>query len=127
MIEQVRKISILGAGMWGRTIALLLAQNDIETVLWDIRNYISGDLDDFYNDMASKGHSISRKPIFESDLGKSCENSDILFLVLPTGAVREVASKAKDLIPSNSPVIIATKGIEETRGKFSLMTDIIKE
>ena len=122
-----KRISILGAGMWGRTIGLLLSGNDIDISLWDIRDNLTVELTDFYSRMKSNGHKIISEPAFTNELSDSIKNAELVFFVLPTRAVRKVAIQIRDLLPSECPIIVATKGIEERGDDFHLMTDVIIE
>lgn len=121
------KIAILGAGMWGRTLAVLLAKNDVKIHLWDIRSDLDNELADFYKRMQSNGHPMSSTPIFDQNIKDACENADLIFCVLPAESVRDVFKNAKKVIPDNCPVVIATKGIEERESGFSMMSDIVRD
>lgn len=120
-----KRILILGAGMWGRTIGLLLSRNEIDISLWDIRDNLADELVDFYSVMKSNGHEIISEPIFTSDLSDSLQNAELVFFVLPTSAVRQVAKQIKNQLPPECPIIVATKGIEESGDNFHLMSSVV--
>ena len=126
MSTEVRKVTIIGAGMWGRTIATLLAKNKIEISLWDIRDDLVDELDQFFSQMKSNGHNFISQPEFQPDLSESMNNSDLVFIVLPSNVVRKATSQLKNLIPKNCKVLIASKGIEESGDNFCLLSDVVK-
>lgn len=127
MTSTIKHISIMGAGMWGRTIGMLLAGNETKISLWDIQPNLANDLKDFYSRMASVGHEIKSEPVFESDISKALQDTELVFFVLPTNAVRTVAKQIKGLMQTGCPVIVATKGIEESEDNFHLMSEVIVE
>lgn len=85
-------ITILGAGNWGTTLALLLHGKGYEVKLWE-----------FYPERASRlnqlrenreflpGYTIPNSIQISSDIHESIAGSDILIFALPSGAVRETA------------------------------------
>ncbi len=127
MTSSNKRISILGAGMWGRTIGLLLSRNEIDISLWDIRDNLAVELPDFYSGMKSNGHEIISEPVFTNELSDSLQNAELVFFVLPTSAVRPVAKEIKNLLPQECPIIVATKGIEESGDDFHLMSSVIED
>jgi glycerol-3-phosphate dehydrogenase (NAD(P)+) len=127
VMNKINKIAILGAGMWGRTLAVLLAKNDLEIHLWDIRSDLENELSEFYKKMQSNGHPMSSTPIFDKEIRSTCEKADLLFCVLPAESVRDVFWSIRRMLSYSCLVVIASKGIEEIEIGFSLMSDIVQD
>ncbi|MFH1515106.1 MAG: NAD(P)H-dependent glycerol-3-phosphate dehydrogenase [bacterium] len=126
MSAELRKVTVLGAGMWGRTIATLLAKNNIEISMWDILSDLTDELNQFFTQMKSNGHDFIVQPNFQSDLTESLNETDLVVIVLPSSVVRKVTTQLKNSIQKNCKVLIASKGIEESGDKFSLMSEVVK-
>ena len=122
---KANKVTILGGGQWGRTIGLLLSQKDSEILIWDKRDNLQGELSQFYQSMRIMGHEIRREPAFETDLSQSIKNAGIIFITLPSGAVREVARMIKRLNYNSCPIVVASKGMDEFEGEYYLLSDAL--
>jgi len=114
------RVSVIGAGAWGTTIALLLAERGHDVVLWahesagpdKIRKYRE-------NQKFLPGFSLPESIEITSDY-KTAARSSILFFVVPTQLMRAVAREFAKLIPPQSIIVCGTKGIEEKTLKLPL-------
>jgi len=71
------------------------------------------------------GLSLSQNLQATSHLELAVKNADLLLFVSPSHATRDLAKKCAPFIPSNIPIVSATKGIENDSLMF--MDEIFKE
>ena len=106
-----KRVTVLGGGSWGTTLAVHLANLGHSVKIWE---FFQGNVD------AMNLHRENRKflpniPIpktieISADLEKSLENAEIVITAVPTHAMRKTIKSAK--IPQNAIVVNVSKGIE---------------
>jgi len=119
------KVGIIGAGAWGTTLSLLLAEKGHEVILWVYEKELVPEIIKYReNKKFLPGFSLpeSIKITFEI---KDLKDLEIYFFVVPTQFLRSVAKKFAKVINFSSLVVSASKGIEEGTLKFPL--EILKE
>lgn len=121
------RISVIGAGGWGSALAILLRENTPNVRIWAHRAEVADEINsqrtnaDFLPGVKFPG-GIEASP----DLGKAVDGADLLVLVTPSKATREVAALLAACRPAPGAVVVScTKGIEHDSGL--LMSDIVKE
>lgn len=107
------KISVLGAGSWGTTLACLLANNGHKVYLWEINKQAAEKLDKERVIPFIGGANIPESIVVSSDLNIINETEAVLFVV-PSHFLRSTVNSIKKLnIDLGKKLIIsATKGIE---------------
>ncbi len=107
------KISVLGAGSWGTTLACLLANNGHQVYLWEINKQAAEKLDKERVIPFIGGATIPETVVISSDLNVVKETEAVLFVV-PSHFLRSTVMSIKKLnIDLGKKLIIsATKGIE---------------
>ncbi|MBR3627687.1 MAG: NAD(P)-dependent glycerol-3-phosphate dehydrogenase [Elusimicrobia bacterium] len=107
------KISVLGAGSWGTTLACLLANNGHQVYLWEINKQAAEKLDKERVIPFIGGANIPKSIVISSDLNVINETDAVLFVV-PSHFLRSTVNSIKSLnIDLGKKLIIsATKGIE---------------
>ena len=107
------KISVLGAGSWGTTLACLLANNGHKVYLWEINEQAAEKLDKERLIPFIGGATIPKSVVISSDLKIINETEAVLFVV-PSHFLRATVMTIKKLnINLGEKLIIsATKGIE---------------
>lgn len=120
------KVTVLGAGSWGTTLALVLNQNDHLVSCW---SFDKNDIDEINNTGENKkflpGLSLPDAINFTIDLQGSIDTAEVVIVAIPSHAVRSVIqsldlSKKAELVWVN-----VAKGIEnETLLRIS---QVIKE
>lgn len=119
------KLTVLGAGCWGLTLAWLLTDNFDEVVIWAREKDISDDLK--YNKHTSKPVEVQldSKVEITSDLAEAICGSDIILSVVATSGTRDVCEKLKEAgIKSHQILVNASKGIELP--SLMRMSEVIK-
>jgi glycerol-3-phosphate dehydrogenase (NAD(P)+) len=111
--RQKMKISVLGAGSWGTTLACLLANNGHNVYLWEINKQAAEKLDKERVIPFIGGATIPENVVISSDLNVVNETEAVLFVV-PSHFLRSTVMSIKNLnIDLGKKLIIsATKGIE---------------
>lgn len=107
------KISVLGAGSWGTTLACLLADNTHQVYLWEINKQAAEKLDKERIIPFIGGAIIPENVTISSDLNIIKETEAVLFVV-PSHFLRSTVNSIKSLnIDLGKKLVIsATKGIE---------------
>lgn len=129
MPERKRQIAVLGAGAWGTVLANLAARHEATVTLWARDASHAAE-------MAATGVNARRLPGVPLALNVTPTNSlseaaeaDVIFLVVPTQALREVCQALWSFAPPDVPVIICAKGIERGTGLFpsQVVAEILPE
>jgi glycerol-3-phosphate dehydrogenase (NAD(P)+) len=107
------RISVLGAGSWGTTLACLLANNGHKVYLWEINKEVAQKLDKERVIPFIGGANIPKSIVISSDLNIIKDTEAVLFVV-PSHFLRSTVNSIKKLnIDLGQKLIIsATKGIE---------------
>jgi glycerol-3-phosphate dehydrogenase (NAD(P)+) len=108
------KISVLGAGSWGTTIAILLANKGCQVSLWEYYKE--------HVDMLNKhrenikflpGVSIPEGIVITNSIEECLQNTECLIVVVPSHAVRAVLRRCSSLIRKGVVIVSAAKGLEQ--------------
>ena len=119
------KITILGSGGFGMSLAVMLFKLGHEVNVWSA---FEEELENIRKDGEHRaklpGVKIPGEIVLSSDM--SCiDGSDIVLLGIPSPFVREVAKKAAPYITEKMIIVNTSKGLEE--GSLKLISDVIKE
>lgn len=120
------KLTVLGAGCWGLTLAWLLTNNFEEITVWGRECDISEDLR--VNKHTSKPLEVQldKKIEITSDLASAIKDADIILSVIATSGTRDVCENLKKAgIKSEQILVNASKGIELP--SLLRMSEVIKE
>ncbi|GAT33149.1 glycerol-3-phosphate dehydrogenase [Terrimicrobium sacchariphilum] len=121
-----KKISIIGAGGWGTALALLLAENRTAVRLWAHNPEVTKELvSQRTNEDYLPGVRLPPNVYATGNLADTLD-ADLMLLVPPSKALREVCGKLAGLgLPKEAVIVSCTKGLEHDTGK--LMSEIIEE
>jgi glycerol-3-phosphate dehydrogenase (NAD(P)+) len=122
------KITILGDGAWGTTLAILLSENGHEVMVWSAFPEHLDILDKKReNEMYLKGIKIPENIAFEKDLSKAIEFGEYIVFSIPSKFFREVTKniKKENVSLKGKVFINVAKGLEQKTLKR--MTEIIKD
>ncbi|QJB56466.1 NAD(P)H-dependent glycerol-3-phosphate dehydrogenase [Pseudodesulfovibrio sp. zrk46] len=107
------KITVLGGGAWGTTLADMLARNNVETVLWARSPEQAADIrDNRENTTYLPGVPLSDKLGAESDPATALKGADYILLAVPSQRIRATLTAFRDMLPDQPVIICASKGIE---------------
>ncbi|MBM4394313.1 MAG: NAD(P)-dependent glycerol-3-phosphate dehydrogenase [Deltaproteobacteria bacterium] len=121
-------VVVLGAGSWGTTIADLAARNGHPVTLW----VWPGDAA-VADSVNARRRNLRYLPGFElspgiratTDLAEACAASDLVFIVVPSEAVRGLMRDAAPHLAPRHVLVSATKGLEPPA--LTRMTRIVEE
>lgn len=121
-----RRCTVLGAGSWGTALAIQLARQGHEVVVWD-RN---AERCVVMNRERRNPRYLKDVPLpatlkASADLEAAVARAEILVPVLPSHALREVMGQVADAVSPEAVICCATKGIEE--GSTDTMAEVLTE
>ncbi len=120
------KLTVLGPGCWGLTLAWLLNDNFKDVVIWGRECDLNDEL--IINKHCSKPLEVQldNKVQFTSDLAKAIDGADIILSVVATSGVRSVCEQLKIAgIKPEQPLVNASKGLE--LNTLMRMSEVIKD
>jgi predicted dinucleotide-binding enzyme len=107
-------ITVLGAGAWGTSLALLLDQNRHQVRIWGHNaEHLAEIARERTHDRALPNILIPAGLSFEPDLNLALEGAHAVVLAVPSRALRAIATR---MATFRGPVISVTKGIEAETG-----------
>jgi glycerol-3-phosphate dehydrogenase (NAD(P)+) len=120
------KVTVLGAGSWGTTVASISAWNRNDTVLWarnaDTVNEVNTE---HTNASYLKGYTLSKRLRATSDLAEAASHADVLVVGVPSNSFRDVLTSAASSVRPWVPIVSLTKGFE--KGSMLRMTEVAKD
>ncbi len=120
------KLTVLGAGCWGLTLAWLLTNNFEEITVWGRENDLSEDLINNKHTSKPLEVQLADKVEITSDMKKAIEGADIILNVVATSGTRDVCENLKlSGIKSEQILVNASKGIELP--SLMRMSEVIKD
>ncbi|NVB40921.1 NAD(P)-dependent glycerol-3-phosphate dehydrogenase [Pseudenhygromyxa sp. WMMC2535] len=119
------RVSVLGAGNWGTTIAHLIGQNGHRVLLWARSTEIADEINqDRQNSRYLDGLRLSNKIEATTDLEQAVSEAELLLLVIPSQAFRSVCQQIGPMVRPSQLAVHATKGLELST--HMRMTEIIR-
>ncbi len=114
---KIKKITVIGAGSWGTSLALLLSEKGIPTKLWGhSQEHIEQLQTNRENRRYLKGFRFPEKLIPTVTINEAVKDADIICIVVPSHVYRETFSKILEGISpteERTPIFVsATKGVE---------------
>ena len=114
----MKKISIIGDGGWGTTLAIHLSKKGHNVILWSAFKAYANTLSQTRtNNKFLPGIEIPVSVKITSDIKKAVENSEIIVLAVPSCYIREVLLKIKKINYKKCIFLSVSKGIEEKTHK----------
>lgn len=126
MSQKDTKISVLGDGGWGTTLALLLAGQGFQVKLW-------GAFPEHIEEMRKKrenkkflpGFKIPKNVFLCADIHEAALEADLIVLAVPSQFMRQVVQNIKKDKIHHKVFVTVAKGIET--GSLKVMSQVIHE
>lgn len=113
------KVSVLGAGGWGTTLAVLLHYNGHSVTLWEYKKAYAKELAKHReNRIYLPGINIPDEIKITSDIEDSTNNKNLIVLAVPSQFLRKVIERIDYHAIKDTILVSVSKGIE----KETLMT-----
>lgn len=120
------RITVLGAGSWGTTLALILHNNGHEITLWEYnRSYAKAIEKKRENSVFLPGVAIPEDIEISNDLKESVKNKHFIIIAVPTQFIRNVLLQIKNFNFSETTFVSVSKGIE--KGSLLTVSQIVSE
>ncbi|RFU21668.1 NAD(P)H-dependent glycerol-3-phosphate dehydrogenase [Geodermatophilus marinus] len=120
------RVTVLGAGSWGTTVAALLCRRDHEVLLWardpDVAAEVGGERT---NGAYLPGARLPARLGATADLERAARHAELLVVGVPTGAFRGVLERVRPHLAPWIPVVSLSKGLE--RDTHLRMTEVVKD
>ncbi|MFN3531067.1 MAG: NAD(P)H-dependent glycerol-3-phosphate dehydrogenase [Candidatus Brocadia sp.] len=109
----IKKITVIGNGGWGTTLAILLHKKGYEVTLWGAdASYVAYLNERKENVKFLKGIFIPDGIRITSEISNKLMDSQLIVSATPTPYLRSVLVKFKDIFVHGIPIVSVTKGIE---------------
>jgi glycerol-3-phosphate dehydrogenase (NAD(P)+) len=117
--EHPIKISVYGAGSWGTALALQLARNGLDVLLWDFNpEHIAAYDKARENTHYLPGISFPDNLRCTDSIEAAVQHADDQLIVIPSHGFRDLLKKLKPLLTDSHSIVWATKGLEVGTGKL---------
>ena len=105
--------AVLGAGSWGTALAKVLAENDFQTRLWARDASLVESINrEHRNDRYLADIALPRSVTAHATLAGALADASVVALVVPSHALRSLATQMTPYLPEGVPIVAAVKGIE---------------
>lgn len=119
-------ISVIGAGSWGTTLAILLAKKGYPVTLWVYEPEILATMQaERMNTRYLPGVSLPAELKLSGDLQEAVTSAQFLVMAVPSHAMRSVCGQIAGLVRKDHYVVNVAKGIENDTLKR--MSEVIAE
>jgi len=121
------KIAVIGAGAWGTAIAIVLSRKGPHQVhLWAHETEVCDSITQTrVNEQFLPGRSIPEAVTATNDLAAALNGAQIVVNAIPSQHCRRLFERMRPLIPPQTLIVSATKGLEE--GSLLRMTEVITQ
>src|SRR5690625_2406151 len=106
------KIAVLGAGSWGTALSIVLADNGHHVHLWTHRQEQADAINKTHKNEKYLEIMIPTQIKAFHNLKEAVDNVDVIVIVVPTKAMRDVCKQLNGILPHSVTIIHASKGIE---------------
>jgi glycerol-3-phosphate dehydrogenase (NAD(P)+) len=121
----VQRVSVVGAGSWGTTMAAIAATNS-DTRLWARRAEVADEIMQRHTNSGYIGdHVLPESLIASHDLASVVGGAQVVALAVPSHGFREIARRVAMVIDPGVPILSLTKGLE--RATQLRMSEVARE
>lgn len=107
-------VTVLGAGSWGTTLAILLDNNGHDVTLWEYKkDYAKYLYKHRENKIFLPGIPIPKSISITHELLEATENKHLIVIAIPTQFIRSVIKKISKINFTNTTFLSVAKGIEK--------------
>lgn len=119
------KVSVIGSGGWGTAVAIMLAENGHEVVLWSYFKEESENLErNRENIPFLPGIKIPDSVAFTAEIA-ACADADLIITASPSHAMRNTARALAPVVRPGQLILNISKGLEEE--SFYTLSQVLRE
>lgn len=119
-------IAFLGAGSFGTSLSILLANKNNNIKIWDRNEDVVNGINNFHRNIKYiKDQIIPDNITATISIEEAVSGADYIVFSVPSDAIRDVANKAKAYINKDQIIINISKGIEDNT--FLRISQVINE
>lgn len=108
----MQKITVLGAGSWGSALSNLLADNQIDVMVYTNEESVCQEINNNHTNKFYLGEvAMNEKVVATANLDEALEHSSIILYVIPTKAAESIFTQIKEKTTKKIKLINASKGI----------------
>jgi glycerol-3-phosphate dehydrogenase (NAD(P)+) len=120
------RISVIGAGSWGTAVSWLLGGKGHDVRLWSREAEIAEGINAEHRNPVYLPEVVLSDSVFSStDIERVLAGTEAVVMVTPSVGVRETADSMAPHLPSDTPIVILSKGVEG--GTNMLMTEVLAD
>lgn len=124
--QQLKPITILGAGSWGTALGLYLSRRGQPVRLWSVEiPEVAAMLAERTNNRYLPGYGFPDILQPTANLAEAVKNIDDIIVAVPSIGFRETLTMLKPLVSSSIRITSATKGLDEETGQ--LLHEVVEE
>ncbi len=124
MTNDTPHVGVIGAGAWGTALAILANRAGSKATMWTRNAQVVESIRARRENAQYLPEQLIDPAIEVTDSTDFIAKCDMLIITIPAQSLRTVAISLSDSVPSNVPLILATKGIE--RGSLMLMSEVMQ-
>src|SRR6267142_4866391 len=107
------RASVIGGGSWGTALAAVLGNNGYDVVIWSYEKDVALALAERHeNPRYMPGLPLPEKVTGTHDLAQALAGAELVVAANPSHVTRAVMQQALPHLPKATPIVSATKGIE---------------
>lgn len=109
----MEKVTVLGAGSWGTALAMVLANNDHDCLLWSHREDQATEITTNHTNKKYLPETILPTNLkATSDFQQAIQHANVIVIAVPTKAIREVCQNMLPYLAEKKLFVHVSKGIE---------------
>lgn len=109
----MERVCVLGAGSWGSALAMVLAENGHDTLIWTHRADQADEINEMHTNKAYLPETVLPANLrATSDIAAAVAHSETIVVAVPTKAIREVCEKMLVTLDKKVLFVHVSKGIE---------------
>ena len=111
----MNKVTVLGAGAWGTTMAQVLADCGNDVLLWGRSTELVNEINNSHTNKKYLGEHVLPSQLKATDqISQAFSHSSIIVLAIPAQSLRDALTEWKSLIAPDALIVSTLKGIELT-------------
>lgn len=119
------KVTVLGTGSWGTSLAKVLAENQHDVVMWGRDQHVVDEINQRHtNHLFLSQVDLPLNLVATRDLEQAMSETELVLVVVPTIAMRPVMEQVKPYLKNQPLIVHATKGLEP--GTHLRMSQVIE-